>query len=388
MSSHPPAVSHYIARAQKVGSKAGTLRGAGKAILAQTRSVFRNQPPYPHNRQTTRTQWYAAQHKHRLIARYVGLRKLPRYVGPADRTILAESPANKERLKLLALPKYVRAYYLTSASDIPRLASFVRQCEAEKGVFTEWRGISEDAFNRAPWGRERKRYEGKFSLTPGIRTTDNGKWGWDKVVWHYADYTLIAPQKTRRGELYTMYYVSPDQKRHIVFVSPHYYRIDNEQPQKLVCKQSEATPLPVHIQRQLLAPHTPSVLTIQYDRTAKSLMLVDALSEQYHLKEMRRGTDAARQVREALTAFRKRRAERISTLQPEMVWVSVEDSLEAGNCRSETEKYAARLHAELGADGQLGAVRGDIILALRNDNYTRRAVGYAATRTQLTALAA
>lgn len=57
--------------------------------------------------------------------------------------------------------------------------------------------IAKLAFNVAPWGRKRKRFEGDNRL-PCIRTEDNGKWGWDRVVWHYADYLAVYSTRNPR----------------------------------------------------------------------------------------------------------------------------------------------------------------------------------------------
>jgi len=65
----------------------------------------------------------------------------------------------------------------------------------------------------------------------------------------------------------------------------------------------------------------------------------------------------------------------IAELDP-YVWL--DDSVAAGNCRSETDRFARVLWADLGA-GQC-AVRASLILARRDDAYTRRAVRCAAER--------
>ena len=71
-------------------------------------------------------------------------------------------------------------------------------------------------------------------------------------------------------------------------------------------------------------------------------------------------------------------ARRLAT-QAKHIWVSVVDSLAAGNCRAATENYRRELEREI-AQGKIGAIRGDILLGLRNDIYTRRAVRVAAQR--------
>lgn len=58
-------------------------------------------------------------------------------------------------------------------------------------------------------------------------------------------------------------------------------------------------------------------------------------------------------------------------------WVTVDDSIRAGNCRYGTEAFVNKIKKELAAMGEIGAVRGDVVLTLQNDYYTRRAVAIA-----------
>lgn len=62
------------------------------------------------------------------------------------------------------------------------------------------------------------------------------------------------------------------------------------------------------------------------------------------------------------------------------VWVTQDDSRAGGNCAPATEAYAEQLAGELGCEGELGAVRADVLLAHRDDMYTRRAVAAARKR--------
>jgi len=59
------------------------------------------------------------------------------------------------------------------------------------------------------------------------------------------------------------------------------------------------------------------------------------------------------------------------------IWVSPADSIAAGNCVPATEQYLAQLQREFGA---IGALRADVLLARRDDQYTRRAVRAAQQR--------
>jgi hypothetical protein len=58
-----------------------------------------------------------------------------------------------------------------------------------------------------------------------------------------------------------------------------------------------------------------------------------------------------------------------------IIWVSVADSLAAGNCEAVTLREAAILWRRvLRGVGEPGAIRADALLAYRDDAYTRRAV--------------
>ena len=60
-------------------------------------------------------------------------------------------------------------------------------------------------------------------------------------------------------------------------------------------------------------------------------------------------------------------------------YVSTDDSVAAGNCKPATDQFASEVWRQIGASGPC-AVRADIVLAIRDDSYTRRAVGVASTR--------
>lgn len=68
---------------------------------------------------------------------------------------------------------------------------------------------------------------------------------------------------------------------------------------------------------------------------------------------------------------------RHSLVEAGQKWVTVDDSLKSGNCRVGTEAFVRKLEKKLNAQGPIGAVRGDIIIALQDDYYTRRAIAVA-----------
>lgn len=107
----------------------------------------------------------------------------------------------------------------------------------------------------------------------------------------------------------------------------------------------------------------------------------------YHVSRDTVAGDTAphRVARAALQAMRRRREiladrDHVIATAPR-VWVSVDDSLKSGNCVPVTMRVKQQLERLIGADGEVGAVRGDVVLALRkNDSYSVRAVAAAAKR--------
>jgi hypothetical protein len=58
-------------------------------------------------------------------------------------------------------------------------------------------------------------------------------------------------------------------------------------------------------------------------------------------------------------------------------WVTFESSLKAGNCQTGTQQMKNIVQRRLHADGDIGAIRGDILLSMRDDYYVRRAISAA-----------
>jgi hypothetical protein len=80
--------------------------------------------------------------------------------------------------------------------------------------------------------------------------------------------------------------------------------------------------------------------------------------------------------RAALQTIMRRRADRANHSS---IWVSYEDSIRGGNCPSGTKAFAHTVARAIGAAGDF-AVRADVLLRIRNDGYTRRAVRAAEMR--------
>jgi hypothetical protein len=96
-------------------------------------------------------------------------------------------------------------------------------------------------------------------------------------------------------------------------------------------------------------------------------------NEKYHTDRLTRPA-----IETARTKIHQRRIEKLSkkieVKNAEKAWVTVSASLESGNCETATMRFAEQFYAQ-----GIGAVRGDYLLKLRDDAYTRRAVAYALT---------
>jgi hypothetical protein len=377
-------IAIYIQRAQAAGSTATTLRGAGKWMLARVRpghTFFRVSCMGPLARQRPVDVRNA-----RLIRRYAGLRVFPRYLSPADRATITTSRAHRDVLAMRAIPVYARAYYITTAmQEIPRFAREIKAALASKGKLVESSIVARDAESRVNWGLLRVHETGDSVLPSrvGVRETgSNRDWTKCSTLRRYADYCLIAPAK--HAGVWSMHYVTPRHERLTVYRTAHYSRIAGKPAVKLTPTAPPSLALPIHIRRRMLVTAAPPVLRVETDRAAKKLMLVDALGEQYHIPAIRTMADARSEVRQAIAAFRKRRAERIIdvTEQAQRIYVSLDDSYAAGNCRSMSDDFARQIWERIGAQGP-AAVRADVILAARNDAYTRRACAFAAARMEV-----
>ncbi len=398
-----------IEKAQAQGSQATTVRGAVRYLLAHlptpipglcalpasTHSRFAYRANRAHRAAyirfpTARENWANAHRTARLIVRYAGKKRFPRCLTATDRAAITGSAAHRQIVYARTLPEYARALAcpLDEARKLPRLSAEIGAWA--KGVLAgTWPTIEKDAFNRAPFGSKRRVHRGLNSTNPGIRTEsyDHGANPWGGKWTHndyYADYALIVPVK--RGRLHTAYYIAPDGSRHIVYVSPFSLRIGHDgQLQRRTKTQKEQRPLPVHIQRRFLSVHTRAVLHVDFDRENRRLMVVDSAGEQYHLTPVASPASARRQIKEAINALRKRRTEKRerdfaarALSEAFRVWVSLDDSYASGNCRSMSDAFAKeRVYP---VEGEIGALRGDVLLSIRDDAYTRRAVVRASRR--------
>ena len=123
--------------------------------------------------------------------------------------------------------------------------------------------------------------------------------------------------------------------------------------------------------------------------TGFGLKTVDGyLIRGYHVRapgitSARKKAAAARSAAVAATLRERqtRKAKAAGLAAMKSLYVSVEDSLTAGNCKPMTDTFAQQMWRKLGASGPC-AVRADVVLLERDDYWTRRAIGAAMTHAQ------
>lgn len=77
------------------------------------------------------------------------------------------------------------------------------------------------------------------------------------------------------------------------------------------------------------------------------------------------------QLNSALKLRAQKSKTRYESEQYKSTWVTVDDSLKSGNCSTGTQQFLKRIKREI---GNVCAIRGDILLKMQDDYYTRRAV--------------
>lgn len=324
------------AKAAKCGSKATTIRGMAKAVLAATKTsdkieaIERPRHWMYFARKTTRSVWRLAERKRRIIAQAMAKKtyRLPEQATEESRNILAVHRQFYETQKIqqtaTSIIAKLREMYnldgiaLQLGSAWPLRKAESRWAGGEHGVVVS---ISDIA---ACSGESNKVW------------SDNGKWsGRNSFANLYVTLRALAHFPTLRtadGSIVL------DAK----LVGPREYRLT------WVAQSTGFDIKPVE-----------GWLVRGYHSTKKTLLA--ARTEAKFARE-----------RAATALLRKRQ----TTRPLKQIYVALEDSLRAGNCASQSESFATQIWSKIGAVGPC-AVRADIVIGIRDDSYTRRAVGAA-----------
>lgn len=96
----------------------------------------------------------------------------------------------------------------------------------------------------------------------------------------------------------------------------------------------------------------------------------------FHIKKSKTVKNYADAVAK-ITKIRNKRAQELRAQRARRgvnlkdIWVRREDSIQSGNCQSGTDSFISLLGRNV---GQIGGIRADYLLEIRNDRYTVRAV--------------
>lgn len=295
----------------------------------------------------------------------------------------------------------------------PDVPSFVL---AARHAYSEWRNqpppgvkpgrkvdnnkLAGMAYEAVDWGRLRKRGTGKSSVWGAhMREESNGKSGWDRVVWRYADYGLVLSPDGKKIAVQVKsgakWQVRPVWRKRFQFAGQlvnmndpfdNRYRIRLRDCKRLLV----AAGFDAYLARQSAEQISAGSGERGRDSDHKRVLVVNLGKYGYYHAVAR--ADVVACVRSALAArkdsFRKEQIERFLS-SGGVVFVAIDDSLAAGNCRPGSDAFAEVVRKHLGVESAdaIGAVRSDVLLQLRDDQFVRRAIYSAAVRHGAKALA-
>jgi hypothetical protein len=257
---------------------------------------------------------------------------------------------------------------------------------------TVWRcdGLANMAYDSVDWGRLRKHSRGNASAFPPRRREEtNGRTGRDCVIWRYADYLcILSPCRGRVA-------VQVDGKPitvHAVFRGRCMYRGVRIQivPPTLasvasMTHRATARRLRLHGYDARVIRQTPaSVASGLGDNCRRGgqvvVILPDGIGGWYH-------ASLGQTVESVRSALAKRRVvakqeelDSVITSAGDRIWVTIADSISAGNCQPGTSSFCDGLMKLIGANGEVGAATASAILATCDNEFTRRACRVAAIR--------
>ncbi|MBT9169524.1 MAG: hypothetical protein DDT19_02884 [Syntrophomonadaceae bacterium] len=297
----------------------------------------------------------------KAVEKWLGGRELiPTYLSTVER----------EQEALQEIPTYARYRYTT----IPQLREEYRKFAGTIDVpdYIE-KAVAQLAYHiQFASSRLRKRYQGENMRKAGIRTQDNGNYGWNRVVWHYADYSAVISADGTRiyvdyGKGFREYQILTSGG---CVIGKQYIRKPEE--------KSKITFKPHHSRRLYESAIRGDGVVWRWNMKEKAGEYIHIASgESYHTPIYT--AEPKKVFREAVRAFRLRRNEKkrkqAELKSLERVYVTAEDSIAAGNCRVRTENFQKELAEKYGMP--IIAISATALLAMRDDNYTRRAVRYA-----------
>lgn len=265
------------------------------------------------------------------------------------------------------------------------------------GVKHDCRDIRAAVFDSVDWGRLRKHSYGVSSAWgAGVRETTNGKTGWDKVVWRYADYgCVLSPDgkkvaysirpRTYDGGKYTEHWVVSACFRGRFFMDGRVVGLDKPEPAPYRIRLRDCLRLltnagfTAYLTRQ--TKQQVAAGSGERGRTGELVLVVDfGKLGFYHAWRSERVVE---DVREALRHREQVRDQAeleavVARGEAAGVYVCASDSYRAGNCRPGTASFAQTHNLDLGrhytagelltiSNGNGRFVRAAVIAALRRE---------------------
>lgn len=230
-------------------------------------------------------------------------------------------------------------------------------------------------FSRSEYSRYRKIYAGQNRRSAGLRTETNGKFGWDEVVWHYADFSAtLSPDKRK---IYVDFGVGFKEYQILTSGSCRIGRTNILRPEE----KSGIVLKPHHLCRLYASAIRGHGIVWRWNLKEKAGEYIHIASgESFHTPGFTRKPKEV--FHEAVIAFRKRRDEKKRKQEElkslENIYVTASASIEAGNCKVKTEEFNHELDKKYGM--HIFAMSAAALLVMRDDDYTRRAVRYAAQK--------
>lgn len=264
------------------------------------------------------------------------------------------------------------------------------RCPVKPGKVIDSKELMFASYSLVNWGSARKRSYGHSNLwTAGILETDNGKGGWDRVVWRHAQYICVVSPDRRQ-----VFYQLPGQKGKVATVFRGKFLCEGKRfslgswlelsrPAKHIYSMRQTCE---HLRRaglsSRLVRQSPEMIVTGSGDSLRSGGKIECVvdcgdSTFYHVYigefpahvmrniGLRKNAKVSQEERKLA---RKAEEELLKSL-----WVSEEDSLKAGNCEAGTRLFMSLIRKAVGATGELGAVRGDWLISQRDDSYTRAA---------------
>lgn len=254
--------------------------------------------------------------------------------------------------------------------------------------------IARLAHDSIDWGRQRKHSIGNATAShPRVRTITSGT-GWDMVTNRYTDYLCVLSPDGRKiavqvkasmpVEIHTVYgdrfffggelhsTVRPKLRQNYQVTTRDTYR---------ALQRAGANVKLVRQTSEMVASGSGEDTRIKSHNLV--CVVADGIGGYYHVRAGQSSLDVRIQILKRQNEHRLtvRNAQLDERLSAAPVWVCIEDSLSAGNCAQGTTAFVDQIAASMSVEPQdLGAVRSDIILATRDNRYTRGACRAAALR--------